>query len=1269
MKNCRSENSTGAALVLVLTFLLLVSALVLAFLSSVTTELSGAKSYAGGVTAKQLADSATQLVTATIGEATSRGNSFAWASQPGMIRLYDNAGAPDSIYKLYSSNCMIIGSTLLPAFRMEDDLKFAPSDAATDWKNKSAVFTDLNSPMVGDQGPVFPIIDGNSIKLLQKTASGATVPDYLGYDADKDGLPDIDGFAADPSRIAYSGSDPVSPSNNPVPLPVRWIYVLRDGALTSPTGVGADGKTATWTGSSRPPSQDNPIVGRIAFWTDDESCKVNINTASEGCYMDIPRTYTQVDAKLATRQPAQHEFQRYPGHPAMTSLSPIFRFTDPEQIYSIIPRIVGGGSRAGTVAATGTLSTDKDRLYASVDELAFSLATSGGRRQPNDTTRLTQDTLDRARFFLTANGRSPDLNLFGTPRVCLWPLHVTDDSDHRTSFDRLIAFCSTVNRRVFHFVRENPASATNDLPAIASTSGLGRNRMLLEYLRHLTSRAIPGFGGSFGAKYSAVDTSGKLPNSTTEIDQILIQMFDYIRCANLLEAAKQTNPNFVQFAPKIPPNTGDSVNSGQGQVVPIEDTKTGARGFGRFPTIAKASLHLIGTADNSTNSTVPAGMLRVQAGFFLELFDPSLGFVGGYPKLKVRVSGLENFRWGTTTLFSMGFPGPDTVVRRPVSFSYGLENYIGGTYGFSFLAYKKGTSGSNAYPLISATRDFSSAAGTLINFAGGDVKVELLSDDGNDTVLQKVTVNFPDAANGQGFPMPALAPATVPTGPSDIAVNFRSFVAGGNGGRLNSTGTGPNGSYSPMAWIIDADVVRSVQVTSGDIRLIAARKEVTNNPDFFSPHPRYSVSSAKMAHSLRTGQGVPYFGATGGKLANIGYTGYTTSSTNGRAASYTMSPAWDFGNPSTTGVALGKATPPSGNDLAGDWDNGFANVRDGCYINKVDEGDTVSGTSPTPYYYSNMSYVHIDQTLFSPNRQIPSPVMFGSLPSGVVANRPWQTLLFRPDFSGLHPGNAGRTGAAGSLAGTPPDSLLLDLFHMPVVEPYAISEPLSTAGRINLNYQITPFNYLTRNSGIRAVLKSEKIIAIPDSVPAKSYWTTWSSVSAVSMRKDIDLDKTMEGFERRFDPVKYGLSQKPDLFRSPGEICQLPLVPVGATYAGMGTFWNTYRGTGDNSRERPYATIYPRLTTKSNTFTVHFRVQTLKKSPLTGSEIWDETKDRVESEYRGSQTVERYVDPSDPRIPDYADPAVYNSNDPRTNPSLDGFYRFRTLSTKRFAAR
>ncbi len=55
----------------------------------------------------------------------------------------------------------------------------------------------------------------------------------------------------------------------------------------------------------------------------------------------------------------------------------------------------------------------------------------------------------------------------------------------------------------------------------------------------------------------------------------------------------------------------------------------------------------------------------------------------------------------------------------------------------------------------------------------------------------------------------------------------------------------------------------------------------------------------------------------------------------------------------------------------------------------------------------------------------------------------------------------------------PPDHYLLDLFNMPIVEPYAISEPLSEAGKINLNYQIVPFTYIHRATAVYAAMKGE----------------------------------------------------------------------------------------------------------------------------------------------------------------------------------------------------
>ncbi len=55
-------------------------------------------------------------------------------------------------------------------------------------------------------------------------------------------------------------------------------------------------------------------------------------------------------------------------------------------------------------------------------------------------------------------------------------------------------------------------------------------------------------------------------------------------------------------------------------------------------------------------------------------------------------------------------------------------------------------------------------------------------------------------------------------------------------------------------------------------------------------------------------------------------------------------------------------------------------------------------------------------------------------------------------------------------------------------------------------------------------------------------------------------------------------------------------------------------------------------------------------------------KDTVLSEFRGSTTIERYVDPNDPTLPDFAAMAVSG-----TIPSIDPYYKFRVVSTKRFA--
>jgi uncharacterized protein (TIGR02600 family) len=223
----------------------------------------------------------------------------------------------------------------------------------------------------------------------------------------------------------------------------------------------------------------------------------------------------------------------------------------------------------------------------------------------------------------------------------------------------------------------------------------------------------------------------------------------------------------------------------------------------------------------------------------------------------------------------------------------------------------------------------------------------------------------------------------------------------------------------------------------------------------------------------------------------------------------------------------------------------------------------------------------------------------------------------------------------------------MDLFWMPTVEPYAVSEPFSTAGKINLNYQIVPFTYIRRATGIHAILESEKVTAFPNT-DAAVYKT---SAGSKKYRMKIDPDETLTFWDARF--------QRGGFFKSATEICDMWLVPEGQSAGNIESFWDNHRLTGDNTRERVYTTIYPRVTTKSNTFKVHMAVQTVAKAKSTALETFVPGKDQITSEYRGSSIIERYIDPNDPAIPDYV-----KEEDAE---SLDRFYRFRILTNTRFA--
>jgi uncharacterized protein (TIGR02600 family) len=1431
-RHYKRQRRRGIALVIVLASLVLLAILTVAFLASIGTELQSSKVYANGSSVKLLAQSAVGFVIGQIQSATSD-QTKCWASQPGMIRTYDTTGAAFGYYKLYSDATM----QGTGAF----DHTKAANVVPTNWYSQKGTYIDLNQPVSVDGTNAFPILDGNSTNYSTyyssplsslNTAAATTSINTLKFSTaanlGANGLPGVTGFWL----TSNTPTDPSSP--NVAPMPVMWLYVLQNGAVLVPDTNPTNG-IVTFHGTVNGgvlPTSTNPIVGRMAYWTDDETCKVNINTASEGTFWDTPHTYSVEDYTLASNQPVQNEFQRYPGHPATVSLSAVFNgFTAdsgyPENLYStssvpskgIAPRTTAGGSQEGTVATavgTGALTLLGNRLYTDPDELLFQPSLNGST--PGTSPRLLNNALlstpteldataiEKAKFFITADSEAPDVNVFNLPRVSMWPITCQGASAQTatpimTPFDQLIAFCSTINNHIFYFQRWDPTSPVNDLPTTNDNVGLDRNRRLLEYLRTLTSQAIPGFGGNFASKYNPAGT-----NTTGDRDQILTEMFDYIRSTNLQDSTLDTAttpwagkyaPGF-NLTPATPPTAAGYTTpnpyyqAGIGQVVPILDQNisitdpvnpsgptNNPRGFGRFPTVHQAALVFIGAGDSSTDPTsstanpnsstsytpaVAANKQRVQAGFFLQMFDPSEGVAITRPWYQIKVTGLDGFQWGPGgNTVSMGFQSsgiiskPDPVeIYANVLNSNGGNPYIGYSFGgiidwrqlfllrgninvppkYYYPVYQllSGITGITAATAASVGATASAASdmptGGTFAFNGGSVTVEIDALNSSGGVVlpaaQTITIQFPSGT----FPVPnsidnnvVIAHDTPPVAPYPAASNlptadaanvakydFLSFLdnnaAGTVSGRLDWA--------ENIDWISAQDVVRGVVAMPGDIRLIAARQNVPSS--FYQPLTTTTVNGLQAAadynapassgvgsfsHMLRLGPNWPVYGASGGKLLNVSstifYPGYLSqyfynpstqdnSVQGGSSTHFTVSKDTDVPNQTTT--------------IFGDWDTGVANERDGAFINKADEGDegTTAGSTPPPAYYEIASYddqILPGPTFFSPNRMIPSPGMFGSLPSQVWANKPWQTLLFRPGPAGHFGLGTPATGLVGPPYTSPPDHLLMDLFNMPVVEPYAISSPLATAGRINMNYLIVPFTYINRDTGLRAAMKSQMVTAIPSAYES-AYKTSGNPNSAVNgstyptkPRYSINLDSTLSQFLARFYNISggQGATGTPDIFHSASEICDIDLVPndttpftksflttLPITRTNMDKYWSSANNglTGDNLRERPYANLYPLLTTKSNTFTVHFRVQTLKQAlpPASASTSWNswrEGTDLVVGEYRGSQTVERYIDPND-SIPDYADPAIVGSSAtfPPATP-LSNYYKFRVVSTHQFS--
>lgn len=1473
----------AVALITVLSVLALAMVLLTALLSATRVDYNSTVAQVEIAKGQLHADSVINLAISQIQQGVHQDTAASgveiWSSQPGMIRQYKQDGTLLRGLKLYSDSKMVATT----------EAEIAADTPPTDWDKKPAQYVDLNEPVArlnpndpaGPPRMFFPIIDP---RAYSQTASRSV--EGFSYSTFANG---VSGQALD-GVVAPTGGG--NESQQRVPMPVEWLYMLKDGTLGY---LDVDGKFVSSSGGGQTATRDNPMIARVAFWTDDESCKININTAGEGTPWDTPRLYHERDLEWAQYQPMSYEYQRYPGHPASVCMSTVLfpgqnmsplktdktnfdkALTYKEAIYDLMPKILPGGSKAGSVLVPvgqnfsptnfqAVQTALGERLFPSVDEFLLR-ATPQGNGQRNEINLGTNqiwaglqnyEVVERLRPFLTTRSRASEANPFGYPKISMWPVNRTNSTRYRTAFDNTIVNCSQLAGKDYFFVRQDCTSKDELI-------GITRNMQLFNYLKTLMSQPIPGFGvsdASFLTKYG------------DNLQQILVEIFDYIRCTNLYDEnlvernAGSNNPSFnaglpnartmsasqrVQYGAFTPMrnSTGSSL-PGHGQVIPTALPKSKGqeyRGMGRFFTISEAGLHFIacaqGTAkagglsapklqatsapnynaptwkgdgayntapnwDNSANwySNFPPlsqknrnptngfykslyplshqlegydgnktghpgynpmnwnwtldtdtplqdGVKRVQAILLLEWFSPSVGWTLINPDLCITVkssltcngkpmfptaanpviirpfqhmsAGNGIYQRGGTTSYRAFLQGR----KLPGSFTGNIKPDIGYT---SYASQGGALQNCNQYNLVSDFFDV--PAGGAIPFQGGDLVVTISTNDSTPKLLQTLNFSFPPAQ----FPTPTLATkseqtqtgtnanGTVWVHHAVAAPYWWSFNVDGALGRningdvvTNPKGTG--GSANPWEMVggrfryvgdeignygdtpgtgiyfrgnlaIPDDTLQSLVLRHGDPRLTMGQYEVPATE--FQQH-RYYGSKA-LAH-------------------NIVLSGWSVGPGLDRGEDKKSSRLVKGANYSPGFLPDHPYTPATGAGLQryGDFDRGISNQTDGAYINKPDEGNTYSeistnnGQQLVPYFSQPWSAWMGGSTYFSPNRQVSSPGMFGSLPTGVQGTTgtggesrvPWRTLMFRPQTWSTAMGQQAHIGAPKVLKGygknglpnqgiDPPDYLFMDFFWMPVVEPYAISQPGSTAGKINLNYQMVPFRHIRRATALAAVMKSELLTAVPvndanyylrqpPSAPSSEAYTWfWQEDSSSRGNKfwhrQINTDATLKLFDERFSS---GFA-----FISPAQICEMFLLPkqtnssdtlVPSTWpttnktlkSSIDTFWQNHALTADNLKERPYANMYPRLTTRSNTYQIHMRIQTIRKARSADPTRFVTGVDTVSSEYRGSAVIERYLDFNDPAL-DKSKNLDYATGNPLSKPSLDELHRFRVLSQKRF---
>jgi hypothetical protein len=267
----------------------------------------------------------------------------------------------------------------------------------------------------------------------------------------------------------------------------------------------------------------------------------------------------------------------------------------------------------------------------------------------------------------------------------------------------------------------------------------------------------------------------------------------------------------------------------------------GKRGFGRYLTVSEAAM-LFGCEKDASTSP-PAAASTIWPALILETMLTSPGSKLSWPNVCVKISGLSTFKWryikpGLGTVTEDMWPvDTKTLYAKSGPFNETLgKGYQAAFYSAAMLYAPENTRFTGLASDNIQGNSIDNEAPTF-DFLGGNVSFTVALSDNPLESPQTFIVNFPPIL---GLPNPKYV---APDGNN----NARNTI---------SARVDPGGTFTANNFIQHSDVVKSMVVRNGDIRLVALMSnvqggEASDTANVFVPHPSYLDTSLTHSHLLR----------------------------------------------------------------------------------------------------------------------------------------------------------------------------------------------------------------------------------------------------------------------------------------------------------------------------------------------------------------------------------------------------------------------------------